>query len=321
MSFVGSMFSLVPSVMALRSKCSSSPCWRKTTGLTWPILVVVPLLCADLLSLENSQLLWLLAGAMVQLFWNRRARASKGHPNRPNHFSPAGNFEAKLPADGELDCPAVQAKAGRDYKTASQARLASTSASMRLRQYPHDGSCPRCRKMSPMCRCCLSHMQAELSKDWDTAVEKLADKITLTPHAEKAIKQLAHMAKHTLAQLIPEAEVDVFISQDLPPRSQIGMALPRLSLVLKAPMSILRPWLCARLQRTHGASSSDAEALYADLDDRQVHKAAIRACASELIASGSFKFRRCTFQGEEPSPWWHLGYLESRGKVCLWTCT
>lgn len=135
---------------------------------------------------------------------------------------------------------------------------------------------------------------------WEAEVAELVNRIAPTPESESVVTQIALDVKKAIRTIIPEAEVAGFASGSLASGTAFGVAVPEVDIVISAsPASLL-----SRLQRRWVPYSAQGSTTTIGngraLDSRKLHKSAIRACTDKLVGSGTFKFRRSAFRGQEP---------------------
>jgi DNA polymerase sigma len=122
------------------------------------------------------------------------------------------------------------------------------------------------------------------SEGWEAQVNELVGQIMPDPQEDKAVQQLAQYVKQMIETIIPEVEITGFAQGSLQCGRAFGVAVPEVDIVANvSPVALAR-----RLQHR------------APVDEKKLQKAAIRACADQLVSIGGFKFRRSAFTGEDP---------------------
>lgn len=130
------------------------------------------------------------------------------------------------------------------------------------------------------------------STHWDGEVVELLNQITPTQENEDIVSQLARIMKRHICGLLPQAEVEGYVSGNFASGKAFGVAVPEVDIVV----SVNPAALVARMQGRIGAGNASSEVL----DSRKLHKWAIRTCTDRLVATGDFKFRRSAFRQDEP---------------------
>jgi len=129
------------------------------------------------------------------------------------------------------------------------------------------------------------------SVGWEAEVPELLHQICPNEESDLMVQQLVRAVQRALQPLIPEAEVVGCASGNIKGKRAFGVAIPEVDIVMTVSPGVLIDRLKSRLPNG---------AYLAKLDAKKLQKAAIRACADQLVSVGGFKFRRSAFKGEEP---------------------
>lgn len=133
------------------------------------------------------------------------------------------------------------------------------------------------------------------SQGWEAEVEELVEQISPTPEGDRIVQQISAFCEQKIRTIVPEAEVTGFASGDLSRGTAFGVAVPDVDIVVSVCPNILARRLQTRFRKgAMSASRTDS------LDMKRLQKSAIRACTDKLVSSGTIKFRRSAFRGEEP---------------------
>jgi len=127
---------------------------------------------------------------------------------------------------------------------------------------------------------------------WEAEVDELLAQIVPTREGDRVVAHIARLVKRTIAQIVPDAEVTGFAHGNLMSCTAYGVAVPEVDIVIKVSPSALLGHLQGRWSHTRSNG--------AKLDARKLQKSAIRACTDKLVGTGTFKFRRSAFRGQEP---------------------
>lgn len=127
--------------------------------------------------------------------------------------------------------------------------------------------------------------------DWENQVDELLQQIRPDEESDTMVQCLVQASKRALRTLLPEADVVGCASGNVKGKRAFGVAIPEVDLVMTISPAALIHRLRSRLPNG---------AYLAKLDAKKLQKAAIRACADQLVSAGGFKFRRSAFKGEEP---------------------
>mmetsp|Transcript_140730 Transcript_140730/g.262636 ORF Transcript_140730/g.262636 Transcript_140730/m.262636 type:complete len:567 (-) Transcript_140730:70-1770(-) len=130
------------------------------------------------------------------------------------------------------------------------------------------------------------------SQGWDAEVQELVAQISPTPEGDLIVQRIADFVEQKIRTTIPEADVTGFTSGDLSRGTAFGVAVPDVDIVVSVSPHILAKRLQTRFHK--GALRTDK------LDRKKLQKSAIRTCTDKLVSSGTIKFRRSAFRGEEP---------------------
>lgn len=138
------------------------------------------------------------------------------------------------------------------------------------------------------------------STGWNAEVDELVARISNTASGDQAVHQLAQLVQRTLQPILPQVEVVGFASGNFERGKAFGVAVPEVDIVAS-----INPTEFPNHLRSRGGSRGIVatkaprdEAIHAD--PRKLQKWAIRACTEQLVSSGTFKFRRSAFRGQEP---------------------
>jgi len=126
---------------------------------------------------------------------------------------------------------------------------------------------------------------------WEMQVEELLQQIRPSEESNKTVQHIVRAAERSLRPLLPEADIVGCASGNIKGKRAFGVAIPEVDIVMTVSPTDLVGRLQTRLP--NGAH-------LAKLDAKKLQKAAIRACADQLVSAGGFKFRRSAFKGEEP---------------------
>lgn len=134
---------------------------------------------------------------------------------------------------------------------------------------------------------------------WEAEVQELISQISPTVQSDKVVQQIADVIKGQLVPCLPEVEVVGFASGELLRGTAFGVAVPEVDIVASACPHVLAARVQGRLVHQLGRGS-DGVSTAQQLDERKLQKSAIRFCTDRLVGSGTFKFRRSAFRGQEP---------------------
>merc|ERR1719162_2303916 len=184
------------------------------------------------------------------------------------------------------DAQAAPAYAGSTKHPAEHARRRSTPKhSQRPRAVSEPGHSLRQESYVPVPSVVFQ------SVGWEAEVPELLHQIRPNDDSDRMVQQLARAVQRALRPLIPEAEVVGCASGNIKGKRAFGVAIPEVDIVMTVDPAVLIDRLKSRLPNG---------AYLAKLDAKKLQKAAIRACADQLVSVGGFKFRRSAFTGEEP---------------------
>jgi hypothetical protein len=124
--------------------------------------------------------------------------------------------------------------------------------------------------------------------NFDEEVDELVERIAPKASCQRTVEELAAIAREKMQSIVPEVNVMGFANGDLCGGMAYGVAVPEADIVAIASPSDL----ITRLQE-HSRQRSMSS------DSHKLQKSAIRAF-SRLLVSVGFKFRRSSFQSEEP---------------------
>lgn len=129
------------------------------------------------------------------------------------------------------------------------------------------------------------------SHGFNAEVDELINHISPTAEADRILQRITEFVKEKIQPILPDAEVTGFASGDLAGGTAFGVAVPDVDIVVSAnPTSLV-----TQLMGKNRCNMSNAS-----VDTKKLHKSAIRACTDALVSSGTIKFRRSCFRGEEP---------------------
>merc|ERR1719162_462266 len=184
------------------------------------------------------------------------------------------------------DAQAAPAYAGSTKHPAEHARRRSTPKhSQRPRAVSEPGHSLRQESIVPVPSVVFN------SVGWEGEVQELLQQIRPNEASDRMVQQLVRAVQRALHPLIPEAEVVGCASGNIKGKRAFGVAIPEVDIVMTVSPGVLKSRLKSRLPNG---------AYLAKLDAKKLQKAAIRACADQLVSVGGFKFRRSAFKGEEP---------------------
>jgi len=241
---------------------------------TRSFIVLVIAFCCAVLPLEITHLLSACVGAGLYLL----VQALQGASVPPRQTSPRESQGGKA------------AKAGRNGPpTSREWTPRSSDRPHRYRDSPGFGQARQPEVRKPSAVPVLA--PAFQSTGWEAEVAELVDQLAPTKEGKEVVKQIAATVKAAVARVIPEADVSGFACGSLSSGRAFGVAVPEVDIVVNAnPQALL-----GRLQGRWSAGPRSAK-----LDARKLQKSAIRACTDQLVSSGTFKFRRSAFRGDEP---------------------
>lgn len=107
--------------------------------------------------------------------------------------------------------------------------------------------------------------------------------------AEITVRRLVACARESMGKVLPEAEVDCFAFGSLQRGRAFAVAVPEVELVVTVDWEHI-----SKVQRESGFGGAHA------MEPRRLQKWALRLCTDALVASAGFKFRRSSFQSDEP---------------------
>lgn len=126
---------------------------------------------------------------------------------------------------------------------------------------------------------------------WEAEVHELLPQIRSNEDSDRLVQLLVRAVRRALHGLIPEAEVVGCANGNIKGKRAFGVAIPEVDIVMTVNPAVLIDRLESRLPNG---------AYLAKLDAKKLQKAAIRACADQLVSVGGFKFRRSAFKVEDP---------------------
>jgi len=254
---------------------------RMATMDTRSVIILAIAVCCAVLPLEITHLLSACVGAGLYLL----VQALQGASVPPNRAGPRE-------AQGGKAAKAWRPGTSREWAPRSAERPA------RCRDGPGCGrpapevagrGAPRLEVRKPSAVPVLA--PTFQSSGWEAEVAELLDQLAPTKEGEEVVRQISATVRAAVARVIPEAEVSGFACGSLVSGKAFGVAVPEVDIVVNAnPQALL-----GRLQGRWSAGPRSAR-----LDARKLQKSAIRACTDQLVSTGTFKFRRSAFRGDEP---------------------
>lgn len=129
------------------------------------------------------------------------------------------------------------------------------------------------------------------STTFDDQADELSKQLLPTERCQNVVQEIAHDIKSIILKALPYADVVGFTNGEVSRGTAYGVAVPEVDIVVNLP-----PHILVRTVQAHVSKLSFS----GKVDDRRLHKSAIRMCTDMLVTSGGFKFRRSAFRGRDP---------------------
>mmetsp|Transcript_29653 Transcript_29653/g.53972 ORF Transcript_29653/g.53972 Transcript_29653/m.53972 type:complete len:632 (-) Transcript_29653:190-2085(-) len=129
------------------------------------------------------------------------------------------------------------------------------------------------------------------STQFDDQADELSHQLLPTENCQNVVQEIAQDIKKTILSVLPYADVCGFTNGEVSRGTAYGVAVPEVDIVVNLPPHILVRTVQAHVSKVNFTGK---------VDDRRLHKSAIRMCTDLLVTSGGFKFRRSAFRGRDP---------------------
>mmetsp|Transcript_64209 Transcript_64209/g.111964 ORF Transcript_64209/g.111964 Transcript_64209/m.111964 type:complete len:623 (-) Transcript_64209:273-2141(-) len=129
------------------------------------------------------------------------------------------------------------------------------------------------------------------STQFDDQADELSHQLLPTENCQNVVQEIAQDIKKTILTVLPYADVCGFTNGEVSRGTAYGVAVPEVDIVVNLPPHILVRTVQAHVSKVNFTGK---------VDDRRLHKSAIRMCTDLLVTSGGFKFRRSAFRGRDP---------------------
>lgn len=134
------------------------------------------------------------------------------------------------------------------------------------------------------------------SRFFDDQADELAQQLVPTEKCQMAVQEIVEDVRRTIHQVMPYADIVGFTSSQVSRGTAFGVAVPEVHVVANLPPQILARSVHAHVPSARLCTPQGS----GKVDERKLHKSAVRMCTELLVSKASFKFRRSAFRGKDP---------------------